>query len=140
MILELLRKAPGFKTARAVRARLRGEWREVTDPAPVVPAAPVSPAAPTASAAPVSPAAPARAAVDYSRRQAAFVNRMEPYANLFDGVAPWSGEVPRGYLVDFSGALTDAQFRTMFGVDPEAAGGRVETTRLPVIEDGEGWF
>src|ERR1700687_2852360 len=101
MILELLRKAPGYRTARAVRARLRGEWREVGDPAG-------SPAA----------AAPGCEAAAYTRLQAEFVNRMEPYANLFDGVTPWSGEVPRGYLVDFSGALTDAQFRTMFGVNP----------------------
>jgi len=124
MMLELLRKAPGYRTARAVRARLRGEWREVGDPAPDSPAG----------------AMPAYEAADYSRRQAEFVNRMEPYAKLFDGVAPWSGEVPRGYLVDFSGALTDAQFRTMFGIDPDGVGGRFETTRLPVIEDGEGWF
>jgi hypothetical protein len=123
MMLELLRKAPGYRTARAVRARLRGEWREVAEPASASPAA-----------------APVYEAPDYSRRQAEFVNRMEPYANLFDGVAPWSGEVPQGYLVDFSGALTDAQFRTMFGVDPAAVGGCAETTRLPVIEDGEGWF
>jgi hypothetical protein len=124
MMLELLRKAPGFGIARAVRARLRGEWREITDPAPASPAA----------------VAPIAEAADYTARQAKFVNRMEPYANLFDGVAPWSGEVPRGYLVDFSGALTDAQFRTMFGVDPDAVGGGFEKTRLPVIEDGEGWF
>src|SRR5579864_6274463 len=124
MILELLRKVPGFGIARAVRARLRGEWREVTGHAEVSPAA----------------ASPVGEAEDYSRRQAKFVNRMEPHANLFDGVAPWSGEVPRGYLVDFSGALTDAQFRTMFGVDPATVGGGFQTTRLPVIEDGEGWF
>jgi hypothetical protein len=124
MMLELLRKAPGFGIARAVRARLRGEWREVTD------------------AAPAAPAATARngATADYSMRQAKFVNRMEPYANLFDGVTPWRGEVPRGYLVDFSGALTDAEFRTMFGVDPTGVGGAFEATRVPVIEDGEGWF
>ena len=65
---------------------------------------------------------------------------MEQYANLFDGVVPWSGEVPKGYLVDFSGALTDARFRTMFGVDPAKVGGDVQTTRLPVMSDGEGWF
>lgn len=123
-MMQLLRKAPGFKTARAVRARLRREWREVRSPAP----------APAATAATVSEP------TDYAGHQATFVNRMEPYADLFDGVTPWSGQVPPGYLVDFSGALTDAQFRTMWGIDPEAVGGRFETTRLPAIEDGEGWF
>lgn len=68
------------------------------------------------------------------------MNRMEEYANLFDGVVPWSGEVPKGYLVDFTGALLDGRFRTMFGVDPETVGGGFQQTRLPTIEDGEGWF
>jgi len=80
---------------------------------------------------------------DYSGRQAAFVNHMEAYRHVFDGVTPWSGKVPRGYMVDFSGALLDAEFRTMFGVDPRKVGGKVEETRLPIIEDGEngeGWF
>ncbi|HXP05191.1 MAG TPA: FkbM family methyltransferase [Stellaceae bacterium] len=65
---------------------------------------------------------------------------MELYADLFDGVTPWAGDVPKGYLVDFCGALTDAEFRAMFGVDPATAGGGPVKTRLPVIGDGEGWF
>jgi hypothetical protein len=74
------------------------------------------------------------------QRQSSFVNDMAPYADLFDGVKPWAGEVPGGYLVDFSGALTDAEFRTIFGVDPKTVGGGHEETRLPVMADGEGWF
>ena len=116
-----LRKMPGYPTARAIRARLRGEWREVT--APDVP--PPDPP-------PVSP--------DLSNRQAEFDNRMELYANLFDGVKPWAGDVPKGYMVDFVGAFTDAEFRTMFGIDPATAGGVRTATRLPLIGDGEGWF
>jgi hypothetical protein len=135
MILRLVRKAPGFRTARAIRARLRGDWREVAA-SPPAPAAASEMAPPQASAVPAAALKPA----DYAGRQAAFVNRMEPHANLFDGVTPWSGAVPKSFLVDFSGALTDAHFRTMFGIDPEAVGGGAETTRLPVIEDGEGWF
>jgi Methyltransferase FkbM domain len=121
---ELLRKMPGFGTARAVRARLRGEWREVA-------------ASPTANGALSAAAAEAAIPAD---RQARFANRLERYADLFANVVPWAGEVPKGYLVDFSGALTDARFRTMFGVDPDAVGGAHVATRLPVIEDGEGWF
>jgi hypothetical protein len=116
----VLRKMPGYPTARAVRARLRGEWREVV-------------AEPDTSSS--QPAPP-----DYTGRQAAFDNRMELYADLFDGVKPWAGDVPKGYLVDFAGALTDAEFRTMFGIDPATMGGGPVATRLPVIGDGEGWF
>jgi len=69
-----------------------------------------------------------------------FVNRMEEYATVFDGVVPWSGNVPKGFLVDFAGTLLDARFRTLFGVDPETVGGRFKTTSPPTIEYGEGWF
>lgn len=62
------------------------------------------------------------------------------FANVFDGVRPWSGNVPLGYSVDFLGTLTDAKFRTMFGVDPAKVGGQYTETRLPTIGDGEGWF
>jgi hypothetical protein len=68
------------------------------------------------------------------------MNNMKEYANVFDGIKPWSGQVPRGYIVDFLGTLTDARFRVMFGVDPATVGGGAVTTRLPIIADGEGWF
>ncbi len=67
-------------------------------------------------------------------------NDIKAYANLFDGIKPWSGQVPRGYLVDFLGTLTDARFRTIFGVDPASVGGGAVTTKVPTIADGEGWF
>jgi len=68
------------------------------------------------------------------------MNNLTQFANVFDGIKPWSGHVPRGYLVDFLGTLTDARFRIMFGVDPARVGGGAVTTRLPIIADGEGWF
>jgi hypothetical protein len=68
------------------------------------------------------------------------MNNLLDYANVFDGIVPWSGEVPRGYLVDFLGTVTDATFRTMFGIDPNTVGGGYQQTRAPTIEDGEGWF
>jgi hypothetical protein len=83
---------------------------------------------------------PSAAQPDYGGRQATLVNQMELYGDLFEGVTPWAGEVPKGYLVDFSGALTDAEFRAMFGVEPGTVGGGPAKTRLPVMGDGEGWF
>ncbi len=68
------------------------------------------------------------------------MNRLEEFAGIFDGIRPWSGKVPRGYLVDFLGTFTEAAFRTLFGVIPDTVGGGQVATRLPAIEDGEGWF
>jgi len=63
------------------------------------------------------------------------------YEHVFDGIEPFTGEVPAGFLVDFLGNLTDANFRTMFGVDPATTGGGRVTTTLPQLaRDGEGWF
>jgi FkbM family methyltransferase len=68
------------------------------------------------------------------------MNDLEKFADAFRGMKPWSGTAPAGYMVDFLGTLTDAQFRVPFGIDPSAVGGQAVTTRLPIIEDGEGWF
>src|SRR5579864_9238733 len=68
------------------------------------------------------------------------MNDLEHYADAFGNIKPWSGFVPKGYLVDFLGSLTDARFRVPFGIDPAAVGGGDIKTRLPVIGDGEGWF
>ncbi len=65
---------------------------------------------------------------------------LREYANVFDGVKPWSGPVPAGYTVDFVGTLIDLRFRTIFPVHPDLIGGKHVQTRLPTIEDGEGWF
>jgi hypothetical protein len=73
------------------------------------------------------------------------INDVGRYAELFDGVTPWSGHVPPGYLVDFCGTMTaaeftseadDARFRLMVAGD----GGRLIYTSLPAIADGEAWF
>jgi hypothetical protein len=65
---------------------------------------------------------------------------LKEYANIFDGIRPFSGEVPAGFMVDFLGTLTDANFRTMWGIDPKMTGGTVVETTVPTITDGEGWF
>lgn len=67
--------------------------------------------------------------------------KLSTYAGVFDGIEPFAGDVPRGYLVDFLGTFTDAKFRTLFGVDPANAGGAYVETALPELSrDGEGWF
>jgi len=68
------------------------------------------------------------------------MNNLQSCADVFKGMKPWSGVAPAGYMVDFLGTLTDARFRVPFGIDPATVGGVPVATRLPVIEDGEGWF
>jgi hypothetical protein len=70
---------------------------------------------------------------------------MERYADLFAGIRPWAGEVPKGFLVDFTGALTDGRFGTMWGVDPDrhwlvpvAIAGSTEPVLFPVGAAGSG--
>lgn len=72
------------------------------------------------------------------------MNRLEDYAGVFDGIQPFSGEVPKGYTVDFMGILTDARFRGFLGIDPDLVGGRHVTTTIASLRDdsgnGEDWF
>src|SRR5262249_20803669 len=68
------------------------------------------------------------------------MNDLKRYAKIFEGVQPWAGQVPAGFLVDCLGTLTDAQFRVIFGLDPKAVGGGFIRTEVPTIGDGEGWF
>lgn len=68
------------------------------------------------------------------------MNDLQRYAQVFSGIDPFVGHVPAGYMVDFLGVLTDAEFRVPFGVDPKKVGGGEVETRLPVMADGEGWF
>jgi len=68
------------------------------------------------------------------------VNDFTPYLNSFDGLAPFDGYVEKGFLIDFVGQRTDANFRTIWGVDPETSGGRDMQTKLPDLSGGEAWF
>ncbi len=68
------------------------------------------------------------------------MNNMQDYADFLNQVKPWAGQVPKGYLVDFLGVLTDAKFCVTLDVDPATAGGNYQETRLKTIEDGEEWF
>jgi hypothetical protein len=66
------------------------------------------------------------------------MNRIEDYAAVFDGIEPFSGTVPTGYMVDFLGILTDARFREMFGVDAKTTGGAHVNTEIPTLGHGAG--
>jgi hypothetical protein len=68
------------------------------------------------------------------------MNDLANFRDVFRGITPYSGTPPKGFLVDFLGTLTDSRFRIDFNGNPENDGGSPVTTRLPVIEDGEGWF
>jgi hypothetical protein len=68
------------------------------------------------------------------------MNKLKDYAKIFDGIQPFSGPVSGGYLIDFLGTRTDANFRTIFGVEPAKVGGGSVQTNVPTITDGEGWF
>jgi hypothetical protein len=71
------------------------------------------------------------------------MNRLEDAASIFDGITPWEGFVPKGYVADFLGILTDFKFHVLSGVDPMTVGGGHVQTSLPVIGNGgngEGWF
>jgi FkbM family methyltransferase len=66
------------------------------------------------------------------------VDRFVEVEALLNRIAPWSGEVPSGYAVDFLGVLTDGRF---LWKTPGPFGGRHETTSLPTVEShGENWF
>ena len=69
------------------------------------------------------------------------VNDIAAYASAFDQITPFSGHVETGFFVDFLGLRTDANFRTMWGVDPATTGGGyIETTRPTIATSGECWF
>lgn len=68
------------------------------------------------------------------------MNDLKDYANVFDGIKPFAGHVPRGFLVDFFGTLVDANFREMWGIDPKTEGGCAVKTKPCDVSTGEEWF
>jgi hypothetical protein len=71
------------------------------------------------------------------------MNNLVSYQRLLDEWVPWAGEVPRGFVADFMGTLTDIRYWPMSGLtQADAPGGWVET-RLPGLGgggNGEWWF
>jgi FkbM family methyltransferase len=70
-------------------------------------------------------------------------NDLKAYANVFDGITPWSGVVPDGFEVDFLGTLISKKFFQPWGYETRGvASARVQTQypRLAEGENGEHWF
>jgi len=71
------------------------------------------------------------------------MNDLREYRDVFQGLTPWAGPVPQGYLVDFLGTLSDVKLRPISGLDRSSLGGGNVATCLPKLGDGgnaEGWF
>jgi hypothetical protein len=71
------------------------------------------------------------------------MNRLEDFKNIFEGITPWAGFVPKGYTANFIGVLTNFKFNVLSSIDPAKVGGGHVRTALPAIRDGanaEGWF
>jgi hypothetical protein len=70
------------------------------------------------------------------------MNDLACYQNIFDGIAPYSGTVPAGYIIDCFGQLTELEFRTLWLDQEDESLHRdrpIETT-MPTLNSGEGWF
>lgn len=65
---------------------------------------------------------------------------LRAYADVFEGVTPWSGTVPAGSTVDFLGQQTLHKFLPLATFPLEESEERHVQTRQPLIEDGELWF
>jgi FkbM family methyltransferase len=69
-------------------------------------------------------------------------NALDHYQPILDTMEKWHGPVPRGFIVDFLGVITDGKFREQFGVNPAKVGGKSVKTTLPkfVNNNAEWWF
>jgi hypothetical protein len=69
------------------------------------------------------------------------MNKVAQALKAFDGLKPWEGPVPLGYLADFMGVLIDLRFRERLGVVPADHGGGYERRELPTLNTyHEGFF
>jgi hypothetical protein len=86
----------------------------------------------------------------HGKTSQADMNNLEDYRNVFDGIKPWSGEVPKRFIADFLGMLIDIDFHPMLftdpNFDPEPVGGGWDETTIPDLgkvvtpADAEAWF
>ncbi len=75
------------------------------------------------------------------RRRLQSMNNVSDAIKSFDGLSPWSGNVPSGYLADFLGVMIDLRFREVLGVVPSEHGGDYQQHQLPTPATyGEGFF
>jgi hypothetical protein len=70
------------------------------------------------------------------------MNDLEAFQDIFADIEPFSGTVPKGFVVDFLGQLTEAEFRTIWlsGESDSWDRERHIQTETPTLNDGEGWF
>jgi hypothetical protein len=78
------------------------------------------------------------------------MNDLERYRDVFHGIEPWRGHVPKRFIVDFLGMLIDIDFHPFLftnpAFDPEKVGGGYDETTIPDLgkavtpADAEAWF
>jgi hypothetical protein len=71
------------------------------------------------------------------------INNLAAHQFLLDELTPWAGAVPKGYLVDVMGTLTDVRFQPQSGLAPSDVGGGHVETKVPSFGNGgngEWWF
>ncbi|HEX4507610.1 MAG TPA: FkbM family methyltransferase [Alphaproteobacteria bacterium] len=71
------------------------------------------------------------------------MNDLASFQPLIDGLTPWQGFVPQGYVADHMGTLTDIRFQPLSGLSPAQVGGRHTIVRPPGMAEGgngEWWF
>jgi hypothetical protein len=71
------------------------------------------------------------------------MNNLAAHQFLLDDLTPWAGAVPRGYIVDFMGTLTDVEFQPKSRLAPSDVGGGHVETKVPDFGNGgngEWWF
>ncbi len=68
------------------------------------------------------------------------MNDMDCLADVFDGLEPFKGFVPKNNTVDAFGCLTNQDLYEYYDGDRDALGGREIETAFPTIEEGEIWF
>ena len=71
------------------------------------------------------------------------MNNLTDFVHVLDGLKPWSGKVPKGYLADFMGTLIDVRFQGSRTPKNTAATSRQE--HIPNLRDNaqgdaEWWF
>ena len=78
------------------------------------------------------------------------MNDLEEFRNVFEGIVPWTGFVPRRCIADFVGMIVDLEFQPLTSLipdfDPNTHGGKIESTVLPDLSqarnaaEAEAWF
>jgi hypothetical protein len=68
------------------------------------------------------------------------LTNLDRFRDVFNGITPYAGTPPKGFFVNWLGALTDGDFRAYEGLGRSNFGGAYVQTSLPRMAEGEGWF